>query len=599
MKKFLLAGVMLALAVGVMGVLAQETPAAGEGGTIVWGNQRGSSNLGPLLPIRCSGVDCADVNGLMYPSLIGLDPSNLSFTPYTPGGLVSNAMATGWEVQEGGTVYVITLRDDMVWSDGTPITANDVVFTFNAIKNGDLIGLSSSYAPARNDIANVEAIDDFTLRVTFNQANCLALNRAALLLPLPSHAFGWTPSSTDFDWSTLNGGPFDKNPSVTAGPFQFTRLEPGTAVYLQANPLFKDNQLGYTVPTGVVYLDVPDYNVMAERLLAGQAGDVNYMHEVPGAILNTLRDGGANVFSEPGSIWHYVSLNLADPSDPKNGFDEDGNPVDQGFHPILGDVRVRQALQHAVDIDAIINGAQNGNAGPMVSSTIPSAYTIHPTLERRPFDLDAARRLLDEAGWKSTGEPLVRGGDGQRTCVDCLHAEPGTVMFLDIMAPDQPRTDAATLIQANLALLGIDAEVRTLDFNTMYDNNMGAQIYDMGVAGWRGGIPFNADQRSFFGFQQDIANLGSGEYGFNFGSYYNAEFEALSEYIFAGATADGCDQEKIKQAAYKVQEILWEDQPYLWLYALNSSYIAAPTIVDFAPFPAQGVWNISTWYLRQ
>jgi len=599
MKKFLLAGATLALALGAMGVLAQEAPAAGEGGTIVWGNQRGSANLGPLLPIRCSGVDCADVNGLIYPSLIGLNPQTLEFAPYEEGGIVSNALATGWEVSEGGSVYTITLREDLTWSDGTPITANDIVFSFNAIQNGDLIGLSSSYAPARSDIASVEALDDYTVKITFVEANCLALNRAALLPPTPAHAFGWTPDATDFDWATLNGSSFDKEPTITAGPFSFARLEPGTAVYLQANPLFKDNELGYTAPGGVVYLDVPDYNVMAERLLAGQADDVNYMHEVPGAVLNTLRDGGANVFSEPGTIWHYASLNVADPANPQNGFDEEGNPIDQGFHPILGDVRVRQALQYAVDIDAVINGAQGGNAGPMVSSTIPSAFSVHPTLERRPFDLDEARALLDAAGWPSTGDPLVSGGDGLRTCVDCMYAEAGTEMFLDMMAPDQPRTDVATLIQANLALLGIDSEVRTLDFNTMYDNNMGAQTYDIGIAGWRGGIPFNADQRNFFGFEQDIANLGSGEYGFNFGSYYNAEFEELSQYIFAGAAADNCDTEKIKEAAYKVQEILWEDQPYLWLYALNSSYIAAPSINGFAPFPAQGVWNIASWYVRQ
>lgn len=599
MRKVLVAGVALAIAAGAVTVFAQEVPAAGEGGTIVWGNQRGSANLGPMIPIRCSGVDCADINGVLYPAFVGLDPEALEFAPYTEGGMVSNALATGWEVSEGGTVYTFTLRNDLTWSDGTPITAKDIVFSFNAIQNGDAIGLSSSYALARSDIASVEALDDNTVKVTFAAANCLALNRAALVAPLPSHAFGWTPESTDFDWASLNGHPFDKAPEVTSGPYQFSRLEPGTAVYVAANPNFKDNAFGYTVSDGMVYLDVPDYNVMAERLLAGQAGDVNYIHEPPGAILGTLTDGGANVFTAPGTIWHYVSINVADPANPQNGFDEEGNPIDQGFHPILGDVRVRQALQHATDIDAVIQGAQNGNASAMVSSTIPSAFSIHPTLERRPFDLEGARALLDAAGWVSTGDPLVEGGDGLRTCVDCMYAEAGTEMFLDIMAPDQPRTDAATLIQANLALLGIDAEVRTLDFNTMYDNGMGAQVYDLGVAGWRGGIPFNADQRGFFGFEQDIANQGDGEYGFNFGSYYNAEFESLSEYIFAGAAADNCDTEKIKEAAYKVQEILWEDQPYVWLYALNSSYIAAQNIAEFAPYPAQGVWNISSWYVRQ
>lgn len=599
MKRFLTFVLVLSVALTAFSAFAQEAPAAGEGGTIVWGNQRGSTNLGPLVPIRCSGVDCADMNGLMYPNFIGLDPSTLSFAPYAEGGLVSNALATSWTPSEDGASYTFTLREDLTWNDGTPITANDIVFTFNAIQNGDAIGLSSSYALARSDIASVEAVGDYEVKVTFAAANCLALNRAALLVPLPGHAYGWTPDAAEFDWASMNGHPFDNEPTVTSGPFGFARLDRGTAVYLASNQGYADASLGYVPTEGLVYLDVPDYNVMAERLLAGQSGDVNFIFEPPGAIAKTFEGTEMQVFGAPGTVWHYVAINTADPNDPKNGFDEDRNPVDQGFHPILGDKRVRQALQHAVDIEAIISSVQLGNATAMASSTIPTAYTIHPTLERRAFDLDAARALLDEAGWPATGEPLVEGGDGARTCVDCMYAEAGTELFLDIMAPDAPRANVATLLQATFAQLGIAVEVRQLDFNTMYDNNMGAQIFDLAIAGWRGGVPFNADQRGFFGFEQDIANGGSGEYGFNFGSYYSAEFEALSEYIFAGAVEDGCSDEAVKEAAYQVQEILWDDQPYLWLYALNSFYVARPEIANFNPYPAQGLWNIDSWYVRQ
>ncbi len=599
MKHVIRFALVLVVALSALSIFAQEVPAAGEGGTIVWGNQRGSTNLGPMINIRCSGVDCADVNGLMYPSFIGLDPATLAFAPYTGDSLVTGALVTGWEPSEDGASYTFTLREDLTWNDGTPITAQDIVFTFNAIQNGEAIGLSSSYAPARSDIASVEATDDYTVVVTYSAANCLALNRAALLVPLPGHAFGWTPDATDFDWTTLADSEANNGPAVTSGVFNFERLERGTAVYLSANSGYADASVGYVVPEGLVYLDVPDYNVMAERLLAGQDGDVNFIFEPPGAVAQTLTDGGANVFGAPGTIWHYVAINTADPADPKNGFDEEDNPVDQGFHPILGDKRVRQAIQAATDIEAIITGAQSGNATAMVSSTIPSAFTIHPTLERRAFDLDAARALLDEAGWPSTGDPLVEGGDGARTCVDCMYAEAGTELFLDIMAPDQPRANVATLMQATLAQLGVATEVRQLDFNTMYDNNMGAQTFDLAIAGWRGGVPFNADQRGFFGFEQDIANGGSGEYGFNFGSYYSEEFESLSEYVFSGAVAESCADEAIKETAYKIQEILHDEQPYIWLYALNSYYVASPDLANFNPYPAQGVWNIDSWYVRQ
>ncbi len=590
----------LALGAGVAGAQDEAPETEGEGGVIVWGNQRGSSNLGPLVPLRCSGVDCADMNALMYPSFIGLDPSDLSFQPYTEDNLVENALVTDWTVEEDGTRYVFTMREDMTWSDGEPITSEDIYFSFLAIQNGEDVGLSSSYGPARADISSVEMVDDYTVAVEFEQANCLALNRASLLVPTPAHAYGFSADDAEgFDFTVMNENSLDTEPTVTSGPFQFNRVEPGTGVFLEFNP----DYTGATTPEGLAYIDVPDYNVMATRLLGGQDGDVNYMHEPDNAVLPLLREAGTpQIFEAPGTIWHYVALNVADPSNPQQGLDENGDPIDQGLHPLFGDVAVRQALQHAVDIEQIIASAQNGNATPMVAGTIPSAYTLHPDLERRPFDLDAARDLLEEAGWVEGGDPLVDGGDGQRVCDNCLYAvevDPsynGTAFSFEIFNPGDARNDVAVILQETFAQVGVDVEVRPTDFNTMYDGNMGTQTFDAAVAGWRGGIPFNADQRSFFGAQADIADTsGTGEYGFNFGSWYNAEFEALSEYIFAGAADDGCDEDLIKEAAYDVQEIMYDEQPYLWLYALNSAYVAREDVAGFDPYPSQGIWNIDDW----
>lgn len=582
-----------ALSLGAVAVSAQEP---GQGGLIVWGNQRGSANIGALVQLQCSGVDCADPNALMYPSLIGLDPSTLAFEPFDGegGNLVKNALANGWEVSEDGKVYTVTLRDDLTWNDGTPITAQDVMFSWGMIQNDGLVELSSSYLPAKTAIANVEYVDDYTLKFYFDVAECTAINRIALVPPTPAHAYGWTMDATDFDWASVATSTLRREPAVTSGAFQWARSEPGTAIYFVPNPNYADPVNGIGVmPSGLVYLDVPDYNVMAERLLANLPGDVNYMHEPNNSVVPTLRDGGANLFEAPGSVWHYVALNVADPTNPQMGKDENGNFIDQGHHPILGDVRVRQALQYAVNIDEVIASAQNGNASPMVAGTIPSAFTLHPTLERRPYDLDAARALLDEAGWVSTGAPLVAGGDGLRTCQGCMYAEEGTEMFLDIMAPDQPRTNAAVILQADFARLGIDVEVRTLDFNTMYDNNMGAQTFDLAVAGWRGGVPFNPDQRSFFGVDADIFGE---QYGFNFGSYQSERFEELNALV---ATVPGCATEDIQAVAYEIQELLWDEQPYLWLYAVNSAYAVNSLVEGFDPFPAQGAWNVDAWIVRQ
>ncbi|MBZ0277102.1 MAG: hypothetical protein K8I60_13210, partial [Anaerolineae bacterium] len=564
MNKFMrIVGISLALVLLVTSlslVMAQDA-GPGAGGPVIWGNQRGSANIDPLTPLRCSGVDCADINALLYPGLIGIDPQTQNYAIGVP-----NNMATGYTVSDDGLVYTFTLRDDLTWNDGTPITAYDIQFMWLAMQNMDPAEVSSSLAPTKQAIVNAEAPDAQTLILTYETADCTAINRAGVLAALPAHGYGWTPEmGANFDWTVPVGHAFDTNPSISHGPFKFSRTEAGTAIYLEADQNFTDPINGqYVVPQGMVYLDVPDYNVMAERFNSNQPGDVNYMNEPDSAVLPTLQSGPGQIFSAPGRLWHYVSLNLGDPDNPVNGQDENGNVLDQGHHPILGDVRVRQALQYAVDVDAILNGPINGNGTPMVAGTIPTAYTIDPNLTRRPFDLTEARRLLDEAGWVSTGNPLVEGGDGQRSCQGCMYAAEGTAFVLDMMNPGDVRNDVSVLLQAQFAQIGVNVIVRPLDFNTMYDDNLGTQIYDTAVAGWRGALPFNPDQRSFFGVENDIVSSESP--GFNFGSYYNAEFEQLSYDI---ANNPGCIQEDIIAKAQRVQQIFYDEQPYLWLYAFN------------------------------
>ena len=456
-KRTILFGLMLVLLVSLSlsTVVAQE--GFGEGGVVVWGNQRGSANIDPLNPLRCSGVDCSDINGLIYPSLVGLDPATLTLQPNIADGL-----AASWEISEDGTEYTFFLRDDFEWSDGTPLTATDVWFTWAAIQNVDPGEISSSLATIRQEVVDVEIIDDYTVKLTYASPICTALNRASELSVVPSHIYGYVPGE-EYDWSTIIGHPMDTEPAVSAGPFIWNRTDAGTAIYLAPNPTYTDPSNGeYVAPTGLVYLDVADYNIMAERLLAGQANDVNYMHEPDVEVLPTLQDGGANVFVAPGNLWHYVSLNLADPNNPTNGLDEDGNPIEQAPHPILGDKRVRQALQHAVDIQSIIDGPLNGNGTAMVAGTGPNAFTFNENLVRRPFDLDAARALLDEAGWEASGEPLVEGGDGLRIATDdALYADAGTEFVINMVNPGDVRNDVAVLLQASFAEIGVLVDVET------------------------------------------------------------------------------------------------------------------------------------------
>lgn len=607
MKKVVLLSLVLVIVMGFVGaVAAQDMPGPGEGGAIVWGNQRGSANIDPLISLRCSGVDCSDINALLYPGLIGISPVTQNYAPAGADYMNYNSLATGWELSEDGMKLTVNLRDGLVWNDGTPITALDFYFFWAALKNVDPTETSSSFSDART-IAGINVIDDYTMEILYDVPSCKYIDIAANLVAMPAQYFGFTlEGEADFDWTSLIGSEFDDAPPISGGPFQFSRTEPGTAIYLEANLTYADPVYDYVIPMGLVYLDVPDYNIMAERLIANQSGDVNYMNEPDAAVLPTLLEaqdnGMAQVFSAPGRLWHYVSLNLADPTNPQNGWDDangnfqwdEGEEIfDQGHHPILGDKRVRQALQHAVNIQAIIDGPLNGNGSPMSTQFIPTAWTLNPDIPIRPYDLDAARALLDEAGWIATGDPLVDGGDGLRTCQGCLYAEEGTEFIISNVNPGDVRNDDAVLLQATFAEIGVQLNVQPVDFNAMYDDHLGAQIYDTAVAGWRGAFPFDSDTRWHLGFESDV--YGTESSGFNFGSWYNAEYEELSEFIANGS----CDTDEILAAAYRIQEIVYDEQPYLFLYAFNSSYIVNASVEGFDPYPNFGGWNMDAWNVKQ
>jgi len=571
-----------------------EVPAPGEGGIIIQGNTRGSANLGSFIQIRCSGVDCRDSGGLMFPSTLGLDPFSVTTVGAAENDL--GQLFLDWSISDDGLVYTFNIRQDAFWTDGEQITADDVVFTWNAIEQGAAIELSGSYTEPARIIENVEIIDDFTVAMTLIESSCTAVDN--LNFPVdPAHAFGWTADmGAEFDWASYVDSPQNDNPVISAGPFQFFRAEPGTAIFLSANTDYYAPAGDYIVPQGWVFQDVLDDTVLTERFLSFQEGEPNFVFEPPAGEFEALRNSDAQYVQLPGTVWHYFSMNLADPTNAQNGQDADGNLVDQGVHPLFGDVLVRQALQHAIDIEEIILGAQNGDATAMIAGTIPSAFSLHPELERRPLDLDAARALLDEAGWVSTGDSLVDGGDGLRTCQGCATAEEGTEFAFDLMNPQSSgREDVAVLVQAQFAVLGVSVEVLTLDFNGMYDA-IEAQTYDAAIAGWRGGQPFDPDQRAFFGSDNDVFSTTGEGAGFNFPSYQNAEVDALFNSV---NTVPGCGLEDRLEIAYQIQEILWEDQPYLWLYSLDSAYAVAPNVSGFNPGPGAPRWNMDAWVVTE
>jgi peptide/nickel transport system substrate-binding protein len=585
MKKamFLVLIVLLALP---LGVTQAQGPTSGSGGPIIEGNFGGSVTWPSFNPIRTNDSATSRIKGMMYPTLVGASPYTADFAKAGEEG-VFGALATDWSISEDGLTYNFTLRDDAKWTDGEPVTATDVKFSFDAIASGQidapLYGLIN-YVPTDNEIGvkEIKIIDDYHLEITVGQASCTALSNMGFSVA-PAHVFGYD-GSPDFDFSVLVDNDFDFNPTVSYGPFQFASFSAGEAIGLKTVDNWAE---GTVIPSGFVYRDVPDQNVLVEQFLSGET---NFIDQPPPSRAADVRNApGVQSKVLTGDSWDYIGLNLADPENPQPGFDADGNPIDQGHHPIFGDVRVRRAFQMGINVADIVQGAYFGEGSQMASYLKPSSWAHDPALNAVAYDPEAAGALLDEAGW-------VMGSDGVRVCKGCEYAKEGAPLEFELItnSGNTRREAIGTIVQDQLGQLGFKVDFQAIDFQTLIDTTFGAQTYDAFILGWGGGFPDdpNSALQFFSPAGDDPDNQAN-----NAMSYNNPD---LMKLITEAASVPGCDQATRAALYHQIEKMVQDDQPYIWLATRSATSAAQGNVQGFDPLQAQiPVWNVHTWNVVQ
>jgi peptide/nickel transport system substrate-binding protein len=575
LKRLLLAGASVALLASlIVPVVAQEAPAPGEGGILIEGNFGGDPAT--MNPILASDTASQRVYSLMFPGLIGANPETAEFVMDDP---TAPALVNGWTISEDGLVYTLTLRQDWTWTDGTPMTTADVIYTWNAIVASLEGTVDSPLGFITDQIESVEATDDFTLVVTMKNNSCTALSNIASIYPVPSHVL---PA----DLAELNNADFNLNPSVTGGSFTFGEFRAGEQVGLQANPNPPDGNP--TLSTGWIYRVVPDQTVLVEQFLAGETNVIDGPPVTRRAEIEAMGAAGdANVYPFPGNAWDYLALNQADATNPQPATDEAGNPIDQGNHPLFGDVRVRQAIARAIDVDSIINGAVAGYGSRMTSAIIPASWAYAQDLPPIGFNPEEALAILAEAGWvdddNDPATPLVADG--------AMYAEDGTPFRFTLYTNEgnSRRGAVGTLIQDQLSQIGIEVDFQAIDFNTLIEL-LDSQTFDAVVLGWRNGWPDDPDVTQLFTPVGDVPGNGS-----NYTSYNNPRVIELNEQARA---LPGCDQAARAELYAEMQAIMQEDLPYIWLYAIDGMYASAGDVQGFGPFPSNLYWNVQSWFLN-
>jgi peptide/nickel transport system substrate-binding protein len=562
----------------VVPLFAQDE--GGQGGIIVEPNANANADVATMNPLLGNDVYSAEVNGLLFPNLIGIDPEKGVFTPGA-----RNSLAKDWTISEDGLTYTYSLRDDWAWSDGTPITAQDYVYAYNAIASGKT---SSPRAYAAEPIVKIEAPDDYTLVITYKTAACNNLDNTTAIVPIPSHIF---KEQIGDDFSKMDAMDFNKNPVVSAGPFSFAEFLPGQQVSLQANQDYPDALNGSVSPEGYIYKNVADINVAMEQFLAG---DLNFVRGdyagIPPQSFADLRDrtksGEIKSFEALNNGYEWLAFNLSDPTKPVNGLDDKGDPIDQGHHPIFGDMRVRKALAMAVDVEGIIQGALFGEGVRTTSPSISTSWAYNPDLKPVPFDVDAAGKMLDEAGWVDDDN----NPDTPRVAKGAKYAADGTTLGFSLItgAGDKTVEAVGAILQDQLQKVGAKVDYQVIDFNAAVEKLVG-QTFDAALLGWFLSYPDDPDFSFAFAPANDKVPG-----GFNFVSYNNPE---VTDLLQQGSNLAGCDPAGRAALYHQAQEKLVDDQPYVFLYTAKQMYVSSGNMDGFAPYPNQPLWNVDTWAL--
>ena len=311
-------------------------------------------------PLRQANNATSEVTYQIHETLFGL----------TPEQELVGLLATDWELLEDSLTYRLHLREGVRFHSGAPFNAEAVVWNFEKQLKTEPLAIGSGLVPPYTE---VEAVDEYTVDVTLEERNGVFVN--ILAAPL----FMMVDPSR---YEEL-GEQYNQNPSGT-GPFRFVSWMPDQRVVLEANTDYWNPDNGPGVAR-LVFEVIPE---AAARIIALRNGEIDMIFGLPAEDVPTLEsDVDFTVLSYPTMRIMYVGLNTAD--------------------PILSDVRVRQALGHAMDRDQVVqvigaNGVRADGIG------MPGALGFEPSA--RAFDPGEAGRLLDAAGWRMNGAYRERAG---------------------------------------------------------------------------------------------------------------------------------------------------------------------------------------------
>jgi len=446
-------------------------------------------------------------------------------------------LAESWDISKDGLVITFHLRKGVKWHDGAPFTAEDVIFTYRLTIDPKT---PTAYAGDFLKVKKAEVLDPHTFRVTYDRPFAPALMSWGASI-LPKHLL---------EGRDITSTPLARKP-VGTGPFVFKEWKTGEKIVLASN---EDYFEGRPYLDGYIMRIIPDTATMFLEL---RAGGIDRMGLTP---LQYTRQTENNLFRRDFNKYRYLSFSYT-------------FMAFNLLNPMFADKRVRQAIAYAVDKEEIIQGVLLGLGRDATGPYKPGTWPYNANVRKYPYDPQKARKLLAEAGWRDTDGDGVLDRDGRPFAFEILSNQGNEV-----------RAKCAEIIQRRLAEVGIRVKIRIVEWAAFLNDFINKRKFDATMLAWS--IPQDPDIYDVWHSSK------TGTQELNFISYRNSEVDALIE-----KGRGTFDQKERKKAYDRIQEILAEEQPYLFLYVPDALPIVSARIRGIEPAPLGITYNFIKWYV--
>lgn len=522
-------------ALGVRGARAQQPPSEPTGQIILGFSQEPTVFNPHLLHIEVDeGVYYA-----IFDPLFGVDEEGQFFPVLaTEVPTVENG-----GISEDGLDFRIHLREGVTWHDGTPFTAEDVKFTLELMVNPDF---RSWRRTGHELVRDIEVVSDTEIRWRMEEAYAPYPSILASTFIVPQHAFE--------DVADLNANDFNNAP-IGTGAFRWVNRIAGDHIELAANTdYFGDGP--YVERLIVKY--VPDLTVLYTQFRTGDIDVIGIQGITADNYAEAEGLADREIILAPGSTVETLSFNLGLPQ--------------------FQDVRVRQALYHAIDKESLIDALYYGLPEATESYIPQQSFYYNPDLPAHEFNLDRANQLLDEAGWE-------RGADG-------IRAKDGVRLAFanSTTAGNHLREQAQQFIQQTFRDIGVEMTISNYPPAVMWGDHWMQSQFETAIAGIAFLTGPDPDTSDYFRSSSIPAQGGAGQNTFQW------QNERVDELLTEGGRL--VVQEERRVPYLEIQAIAREELPFLPIYQYADVRGFKEGVNGFSPNVNVRIdsWNVADWY---